>query len=162
MFPVFYLDASTLAKRYKTEPGTNIIDDLFHFSKTHQEKLYTARHTIVEVGSVIMRLKREKILSLNEAHLIIQTFIQESQSHLNFVHITPKIELLAIDLMSNYSLKAADAVHVSVIIDLYSIFRSDLYVVCSDKQMCNALRTEQVNIVDPNDETSFQKILSKL
>lgn len=160
MLPKFYLDASTLAKRYKTESGSNLINELFAYSSTNQELLFTTRHSIVEVASVFMRLKREHILSLNEAQHIIDRFLFESHKHIYFIGATTKIEFIAMDLMSKYSLKAADAIHVAVSIDLSNIIHSDLYVVCSDKQMCNAITAENLNLINPNDDISIQELLT--
>ena len=49
--PLYYLDTSALLKRYKTETGTDVIDELFS-SRRPAEVFVTSHFTSVEIESV--------------------------------------------------------------------------------------------------------------
>jgi hypothetical protein len=52
--PLYYLDTSALLKRYKTEKGTAVIDELFS-SRKPGEVFITSHFTSIEIESVAAR-----------------------------------------------------------------------------------------------------------
>ncbi len=59
---VFYLDASALLKRYRTEKGTEIVDDIYD-GRGEQHIILTSQLTCIEVESVAARARKGGILN---------------------------------------------------------------------------------------------------
>ncbi len=60
---LYYLDTSALLKRYKSEPGSDNIYDLFASCGSLPKRLLTSLFTIVEMTSVSDRFARQRVLS---------------------------------------------------------------------------------------------------
>jgi predicted nucleic acid-binding protein len=53
--PVFYLDTSALVKRYRTEPGTEVVEELFAGAPPGDE-FFISFLSIIELTSAVLRL----------------------------------------------------------------------------------------------------------
>lgn len=157
---IFYFDASALVKRYKDEKGSEAVNKIFEFHDRIESLLFTARLTIVEIGSVGMRLQRNGVISLDEAHNMYYTFQMESKSQLIFLDVNSQIETNAINIMSQNPLKASDAIQLSTALDLHLIYCDDFYFVSSDKQLNNAAQSVGMNSINPVDEGALNTLES--
>ena len=55
--PLFYLDTSALVKRYRTEQGTQVVEQLLaNFSP--EDRFFTSFLSIIELTSAILRVAR--------------------------------------------------------------------------------------------------------
>ncbi len=152
---IFYFDASALVKRYKIEKGSDAVNKIFEYQGGFESLLFAARLTIVEMGSVGMRLQRDGVISLEEAYNLYYTFQMESKSRFIFLDVNSQIETNAIDIMSKNPLKASDAIQLSTALYLHSIYGDDFHFITSDRQLFNAAQSAMLNTLDPVDEKSL-------
>src|SRR5438067_1170501 len=129
---VFFLDGSALAKRYVTEPGTPLVDDLFR--QAAADRLIVLNVGIAEVVSVLVRKKNAGLLS--DATLS-QTLLQVGQeiihvANLRKVEPTNRLVIGALVHIQTHSANATDAVALHAALGLAHHLRgqgSDLVLV---------------------------------
>lgn len=117
-YPKFYLDTSVLVKRYWSESGSDFLNELYGFELRRNSKLFTAKHTLSEFASAAMRIKREGQFSEEEANSYVNSFLLESGYMISFIDLNDDMYYNSIDLLKQYTLKAADSLHLSAAIDL--------------------------------------------
>jgi len=156
----FYLDASALAKKYKTEAGSDFILELYKWARKKGERFYTSRHSIIEVGSIAMRLRREEKISEAEAYGMYNTFLEESERFVYFIRTNSGLENGSIRVMSKHPLKASDSLQLASALDVSSFFGSELHFVCDDDRLCNAALIEGLHVLRPRMSASLEYIKS--
>jgi len=77
---IFYLDTSALVKRYKTEEGSEMVEDLYD-NLPSRNSLAISFLTVLEFVSAIGRLLRGGTISDEEFRDTLSTFSQEFGSH---------------------------------------------------------------------------------
>ncbi|MDO8637204.1 MAG: type II toxin-antitoxin system VapC family toxin [Dehalococcoidia bacterium] len=73
---VYYIDSSALVKRYRTEPGTEVLNSLFS-GKTEEEVFVTSQFATIEVESVAARGLRGKALTRNAYGVMLTAFVED-------------------------------------------------------------------------------------
>src|SRR5262245_63859774 len=58
----FYLDTSAVLKRYRTETGTDVVEELYE-GRASQDSLITSLFTCLEFESVVIRALKGKLLT---------------------------------------------------------------------------------------------------
>ncbi len=148
----FYLDASALAKRYSTEPGTPVINYLFSHVSAH--RLFVMRLGIAEVISILVRKRNAKILSPSiviqafadvEAEIINQPLLRKIESDADVISA-------ALLLIDKHSINATDAVLLRSALDLADGLRlsnDDLVLIASNARLLRAAQAEGLQIFNP-------------
>ena len=113
----YYLDSSSLIKRYVVETGSAWVKDLSDLSA--ENILLTSRLTVVETRSALARRRREASISLTDHASALRTFQTHCLTKYDFVEFESPIVELAGDLVENYVLRAYDAVQVASAISVH-------------------------------------------
>lgn len=150
---VFYLDTSALVKRYKTEEGSEIIDHLYE-NLPIGSNLATSFLTVLEFVSAIRRLMKANRISNREFRDIVSTFSQELEPFL-IRTIDDKTVADAITYVVKYALKSADSMHLATVVELKEIMKEigeNVIFVCDDKELMDAGRCENLEVINPRDD----------
>lgn len=151
--PVYYLESSSLVKKYVAEIGTNWIISLFRQNKPMP--FYVARITQVEVLSALCR--RERIGSLIKQQLdkALKRFERDFHRKLFKIEIEKVITDKASELIRNYPLRAYDAVQLAAALtannERISIGASAIIFVSADNDLNKAASAEGLQVENPND-----------
>ncbi|MBE9013406.1 type II toxin-antitoxin system VapC family toxin [Pseudanabaenaceae cyanobacterium LEGE 13415] len=113
---VYFLDSSALVKRYIPEMGTFWIRQLC--DPNHQNNLFIARITWVEVLSALARRQREGFITSSNVTQIISIFATHLTQQYRVLEIDRTLADLAGNLVTQYSLRAYDAVQLAAALKL--------------------------------------------
>jgi predicted nucleic acid-binding protein len=75
---LFYLDASALVKRYKTEQGSEVIDYLFE-EKSADDRLVASFLVVIEIVGVAVRLRRNQTVTEDQLSELLARFNEDQQ-----------------------------------------------------------------------------------
>ena len=138
----YFLDTSTVVKRYVQETGTAWVQALADPAAGHF--LYVARITDVEMTAAIARRRRLGNLSPLHATVAMHAFRQDFAQHYRIVELTIRILQRASELADRHVLRAYDAVQLATALDL------SITLVSADIQLNTAALAEGLLVDDPN------------
>ena len=156
----FYWDASALAKRYTTEVGTPIVNNLFtRFTHARTMCLHICTGEII---SILVRKKNAGILTDVVFTQAMSNFRSEvlDDAHFSLVSITNSLIEASYQLIEKYSLNATDALILQSAVEVVTTFgRADnnLVLITSDLRLLRAAQAEGVLTFNP--ETDSQTVL---
>lgn len=107
---VFYLDASALLKRYRTEKGTEIVDDIYD-GRGEQHLILTSQLTCVEVESVAARARKAGILNDHQYKTLLGAFSRDLAEGIRIMAIGPERLVEAAEIVREVPLRSLDAIH---------------------------------------------------
>lgn len=148
----YYLDTSSLLKRYKSETGSDNIDDLFaqiHFTR---QKIFTSSFTSVEIVSASQRLLKVKKIARDSYRKILLSFISDIDPYIQFVPISNDIIVIAMWIVDRYSLRPGDALQLACMLHIRDIVKTnqeEITFIASDKSLCSAAVREKITTFDP-------------
>ena len=116
----YFLDSSALVKRYVPETGSAWIRALS--VPDIGNSLIIARITWVELRSAIARRQREDSLTPTDATLIIQRFYSDLNNQYQVVELNQALAERAGQLVSQYPLRAYDAVQLASVLQIQPTF----------------------------------------
>ena len=116
----YFLDSSALVKRYVPETGSAWIRTLSALNTGNL--LIIARITWVEVRSALARRQREGSLTSTDATLIIQRFRFDLNNQYQVIELSQALAETAGQLVSQYPLRAYDAVQLASVLGIQSTF----------------------------------------
>lgn len=152
-----YLDTSALLKRYRTEAGTAVVDDILDAAGPGQ-RLYTSSLTVVEVVSVLRRLARRGALTEPARAVIAARALEDLRSSVRTVDMAGPITSGAIDYADRHGLYAADAIHLATILHLAGESGRPYCLVTSDQDLARAGRREGARVLDPESPKAPQEL----
>lgn len=137
-------DASALTKRYASEPGRKRVLALFEAA----DELVVAAHCQTEVGSALLRRRREGVLPQAEFDRAWAT-AQRDVADMTRVPLDSHVERFAFAAMEHGPLRGMDALHVGSAL----VARVDLFVT-ADRRQAQAARGLglQTELVDGDPE----------
>jgi predicted nucleic acid-binding protein len=105
-----YFDASALVKRYSSEDGTELVNELFH--RLPVEQMTCAVIGILEIISVLVRKRNDGRLSTK---LFTQAMVELNQEIIedeafSIASVDDDLILSALDLIAQYNINATDAI----------------------------------------------------
>ena len=156
----FYWDASALAKRYTTEVGTPIVNNLFtRFTHTRTMCLHICTGEII---SILVRKKNAGILTDVVFAQAMSNFRVEVLDDANFslVSITDSLIEGSYQLIERYSLNATDALILQSAVEVVTTVGragNNLVLITSDLRLLRAAQVEGLHTFNP--ETDNQAIL---
>lgn len=155
----FFLDASAAAKRYVTEPGTDLIDHLV--TSASPDRFYLLNIGYAEVVSIFVRKRNAGVISVQDfiqARFFADADLSPSRGVNHVVAETPLVDK-AIPFVETYSLNATDAVVLRCALELRRSLqpKGDVVLVSSDDRLVRAAKAEGLATFNP--ETDSQAAL---
>lgn len=147
--PCFYLDTAAVLKRYRTEPGSIVVDEIFD-ARTSIDALTTSRFTILEFTSVARRLFKGRVLKRAAYASLMARSLAELTSAVSFEPVTDVLIATAVQVAERYALRPGDALQLAsalaVRIDRPT---TRCVLVTSDRQLLEAARDAGLDLLDP-------------
>lgn len=155
---VFYLDASALLKRYRTEKGTAIVDDIYE-GRGEQHIILTSQLTCIEVESVAARARKGGILNDQQYRTLLGAFSRDLGEGLRLVPIGPERLVEAAEMVREVPLRSLDAIHYTVVRRLNTMWSSHPFVfIGSDRELLDACHAGGIRSVDPEAADAIEKL----
>lgn len=106
---ILYLDSSVLVKRYVQETGSETLSHRINNGAT----LFASRLSYAEIHAALGRRFRNGDLPSDSLDRSLQMFEADFENRLNILEVTRDLLAFIPELVRKYSLRAADAVHLS-------------------------------------------------
>jgi predicted nucleic acid-binding protein len=154
-----YFDASALIKRYSSEDGTELVNELFRQLPVRQ--MTCATIGVLEIISVLVRKRNDGRLS---PKLFAQAMVELNQEIIedeafSIASVDDRLILSALDLIAQHNINATDAIILRSCQNLQQILQSQghrLVLWSCDKRLLRAAQLEGVDVFDPEVETKAQ------
>jgi hypothetical protein len=151
-----YLDASALAKRYAPEPGTPLVNYLFH--RVPLDRMYVFNVGIGEVMSMLVRKRNGGLLAAAAFNQAVIDFGVEivNQASVRKVMADNALVNASLPLIQAHAVNATDALILRSAMDLAVALRAtghDLLLVASDLRLLTASQAEGLAAFNPERET---------
>jgi predicted nucleic acid-binding protein len=154
-----YFDASALVKRYSSEDGTELVNELFH--RLPVEQMTCAVIGILEIISVLVRKRNDGRLSTK---LFTQAMVELNQEIIedeafSIASVDDDLILSALHLIAQYNINATDAIILRSCLNLQQVLQDQehrLVLWSCDKRLLRAAQHEGVDVFDPEVETKAQ------
>ncbi|NKQ35511.1 MAG: type II toxin-antitoxin system VapC family toxin [Chloroflexi bacterium] len=154
-----YFDASVLVKRYSSEDGTELVNELFYHLPI--ERMTCAVIGVFEIISVLVRKRNDGRLSpklFAQAMLELNKEVIEDAAF-SIASVNDELILSALNLIAQHNINATDAVILRSCLNLQQILlKQDHRLVfwSCDKRLLRAARHEGVEVFDPEVGTKAQ------
>lgn len=149
---VYYLDSSSVVKRYILERGTRWIRLITEPASGHT--LRTVRLTGVEVLSALVRRARGGSITRAQAGLVIALFRADFQAAYDILDPAEPVLTRAMDVTEAHGLRGYDAVHLAAALEIHRRRQlaalSPLIFVSADVEQLRAASAEGLLVDDPN------------
>ena len=143
--PVYFVDSSTLVKRYRHEAGSERVTQLLNSA----ERLVASRLTHVEVSAAIARRARTTGIPMVELTRVFATIDRDLRDSFDVVELDALVVEQALSLTRKHGLRAADALQLSCAILAMREMSQDFIVLASDQELNAAAMSEGMWVVDP-------------
>jgi predicted nucleic acid-binding protein len=156
---LFYFDTSAILKRYKTEKGSHVIDELFD-KKAPGEIFASSFLTALEVLSTASRALRGKQLSRRAFDQLTSRFFADFSSLFQIGSVDNSIIASSITVTVQQHLRPADAIHLATVQRIRQVMAGieELAVVASDKELIAACRAEGIEVMNPEENGGMEKL----
>ena len=141
--PTYYLDSSALFKRYRSEPGTEVMDLRFR-NKMPGESFVASEIITLEIESAAARA-----VATQETRSLIATFAASDLLQIESVPITTALLGGAGQAARAYGLRALDAIHLASALQIAEAAQAPFLFICSDKELLGAARSAALPTLDP-------------
>ena len=144
--PVFYLDASAIAKLYlPDEIGADFVVQLLDSSSSN-DTFATSALSIVEVKSAITR----RIDDFHYRTSLLAAYDRDLREVFELITVRDDIVVGASSLAELYRLRAGDAIHLATALDISEIIDSSgVYMVSADAELLEASEEAGIGALDP-------------
>ena len=144
--PRYFLDSSSLVKRYRREQGTERVLELLDGS----DPLIISRLAHVEVSSAIVRRGRASGISATDLNDLLGELDREIGSWFEVIELSAPIMTRASALTRAHGLRAADAVQLAcALVARDQAPQAELTLVGSDQELNTAASAEGLSTLDP-------------
>lgn len=157
---VFYLDASAVLKRYRTEKGTNVVDDIYD-GRGDEHIILTSQLTCIEVESVAARAKKARILNDDQYRTLLGAFAQDLNQGLRLLAIGPEKLVEAAEVVREVPLRSLDAIHYAVFAKMgkwWDSPKNPFVFVGSDHEMLEACDHNGIKYIDPEATDAMEQL----
>ena len=149
--PIYFLESSSLTKRYVNEIGSNWIKQI---CSNDQNAIVCSKITTVEVSSAFCRRCREGYITISERDQLIATLHHDCKVAYHVLNVTDNVLTEAVALLKKYPLRAYDAIQLATALVANRILIQEalppLVFVCADQRLCDAAEAEGLSVEDPN------------
>ena len=144
--PVFYLDASAIAKLYlPDELGVEIVVQLLD-SRLSTDIFATSALSVVEVKSAITR----RIDNLYDKVPLLAAYDSDLREIFDLISVRDDIIVGASSVAERHSLRAGDSIHLATALDLAEVAdASQVFMVSSDVELIQASEAVGIGALDP-------------
>ena len=146
---LYFLDSSTLVKRYVTEVGTAWVQAVTSPQANH--RLLITRITWVEVLSALARRQREGTLSPENATRLVQAFRYDLDTQYQVVELDRDVAEMAGELVRKHVLRAYDAVQLAASLRVQAALTSpQVLFVSADNRLVGTAQAEGLLTDNPH------------
>ena len=144
--PVFYLDASAIAKLYlPDEIGSEFVVQLLD-SRSSTDLFVTSALSVVEVKSAITR----RIDSPYERDSLLSAYDRDLQEIFGLISVRNDLIVGAGSMAERYRLRAGDAIHLATALDIsVTTEQAQVFMVSSDTELLEASEAAGIGAIDP-------------
>jgi len=141
----YFIDTSSLFKRYIKENGTELIDNLFKDAS----RLIISNLSVVEIISNLKRLfEIDGIITWKVYESIRNEFFSDiSREVLNVEPVLSKDIVKALEIIEQKYMTPIDSLQLSTALYLNGKLDSMIFV-CSDKKLCNMAKDMGINVLE--------------
>lgn len=156
---VYYLESSALVKRYKSETGSDFVEELFE-GKVAGELFVTSYLSVLEVNTVAARLLKAKLLERRQYEQLVASFAQDISAYA--LVVVPVINTLvheSLERLPDCPLRTADALQFSTAIRAKrGAGDQPFYLVSADKELGETCASQGLGILDPELPIAFEHL----
>lgn len=150
---MYYLDSSAVVKTYLPETGSEWITSLQ--AQSTADRFVSVELLTVEVSCALARAQRSGRTSIDRYENSLALFALDSQNRYEMLTVSKRVLSRAIALAKRHPLRAYDAIHLAVALDMAAQVRnaglSPLVFVSADVGLLAAARAEGLETENPND-----------
>ena len=159
--PIYYLDTSAVMKRYKSEIGSNVVEELF-MGLTSSEFLITSQLTVLEANSVVARHLEGPAIIRREYRTMRERLIRDMRDYqVTIIPVQSELVAEAASAVFDYPLRTLDALHFTSAVMLVRELRGqDIYMVSADREIIEACDAYGILTLDPSDADSLNRLRS--
>jgi len=141
----FFIDTSSLFKRYQPEKGSTAVSKIFVESK---EPIFISSITIIEIISNLKRLFEVDKITTETQFLMQHSFFYQDISTLGItiLDVTAEDIIRAEELILKRYMKPVDSIQLSIAL---SLRHDNVTFVSSDRRLCKIAAEEGLNILTP-------------
>ena len=158
---IYYLDTSAVMKRYKTEIGSEVVEELF-MGLTGSEFLITSQLTVLEANSVVARHLEGPATIRMEYRTMRERFIRDMRDYrVTIIPVQSELVAQAVNTVFDYPLRTLDALHFTSAVMLERELRDqDIFMVSADREIIEACETYGISTLDPGDADALNRLRS--
>ena len=159
--PIYYLDTSAVMKRYKSEIGSNVVEELF-MGLTGSEFLITSQLTVLEANSVAARHLEGPAIMRREYRTMRERFIRDMRDYqVTIIPVQSELVAEAANTVFDYPLRTLDALHfTSAVMVVRELRGQDIYMVSADREIIAACEAYRILTLDPSDADALNRLRS--
>lgn len=155
---VFYLDTSALVKRYRTEVGTEVVEELLADSAP-QDRFFLSFLSIIELTSGVLRLAKGRQLREDTAQEILARFRRDAREVFRVWPLAEDIAVAAVTMAEEYRVRSADAIHLASAQAIASLVSGTRVVmVSSDRELLDAAEAAGLTPLDPQAADAAERL----
>jgi predicted nucleic acid-binding protein len=141
----FFIDTSSLFKRYQQEKGSTVVSRILEDSK---EPVFISSITIIEIISNLKRLFEVDKITTEKEFLMQHSFFYQDIGTLGItiLDVTADDIIRAEDLILKRYMKPVDSIQLSMAL---SLSHDSVTFVSSDRRLCKIAVEEGLNILTP-------------
>ncbi|MSQ13474.1 MAG: PIN domain-containing protein [Dehalococcoidia bacterium] len=157
---LFYLDTSALAKRYKPEKGSDVVDLVFE-RMAAGDRVAVPFLAAVGLAGAVTRLCTSRTISERGAADLLARFREEMISQAELLPVNDLILAIAVRLAERHGLRAADAIHLATMTEMArgsAIVGTSFLALVADRALKRAAESEGITVVNPEDDNARESI----
>jgi len=143
----FFLDTSTVLKRYVQETGTAWVQALA--APTVRHSLFVVRITLAETVAAITRRERGGSITPQDAATAVADFQLDFARQYRVVEVSAGLVAQAATLARRHALRGYDAVQLAAALEIHATDPS-LTLLSADAELNTAATAEGLSVEDPN------------
>ena len=143
----FFLDTSTVLKRYVQETGTAWVQALA--APTVRHSLFVVRITLAETVAAITRRERGGSITPQDAATAVADFQLDFAHQYRVVEVSAGLVAQAATLARRHALRGYDAVQLAAALEIHAT-DSSLTLLSADAELNTAATAEWLSVEDPN------------
>lgn len=155
---VFYLDTSALVKRYRTELGSGVVEELLA-SPRPQDRFFVSFLSIIELTSGVLRLAKGRQLREDTAQEVLARFRSDVRDLLRVWPLDEDAATDAVTVAEQHRLRSADAIHLAAAQAIASLVSGTRVVmVSSDRELLDAAEAAGLTPLDPQAADAAERL----
>lgn len=155
---VFYVDTSALVKRYRTELGTEVVEELLGTPRP-QDRFFISFLSIIELTSGVLRLAKGSQLREDTAQEILARFRDDVREAFRVWPLDEDIAVAAVTAAEEHRLRSADSIHLATAQAIASLVSGTRVVmVSSDQELLDAAEAAGLAPIDPQGGDAAEKL----